>query len=377
MRRPAASTQAATAPDLQERRRAALLTARQLLGDGGGAASATLEGAIDALVRRLEADGDGGAASEQEVHRRRVDVLRGSAREPFADLRRVRAAVERLAASTRPAAMLAAAPGELVTVAEVRRAIVSSVRDGMLTAEAAACRDDSAAAAAIVTSLQARPVRLAHRLVETAVVRRRLVTAVPDATRDAGVHRGMLAVMAWGGYVVAPVVAGGTVIALLHADRGPGSPVSGTDRVLVSAFAAELGRAYETASLRRGLREEREQIGQLLEWLGARSRELAVSDVRLTPPVGASRRPQGAPGAAAGRGQEDILVFDGLLTRRELEVLRLLRDGLTNGAIADRLVISTGTVKSHVNSLFAKLHVGNRAEAVARYYALMQQRRRA
>ncbi len=64
-----------------------------------------------------------------------------------------------------------------------------------------------------------------------------------------------------------------------------------------------------------------------------------------------------------------------MLTRREIEILRLLADGLTNRAIAAELVISGGTVKFHVNSILRKLHVANRAEAVARYYALQDARR--
>lgn len=53
------------------------------------------------------------------------------------------------------------------------------------------------------------------------------------------------------------------------------------------------------------------------------------------------------------------------LTARELEVLGLLAAGLGNKAIAGRLGISEHTVKSHVTSLFAKLSVSSRAEAVA------------
>ncbi len=53
----------------------------------------------------------------------------------------------------------------------------------------------------------------------------------------------------------------------------------------------------------------------------------------------------------------------GELSKREVEVLRLLGYGLTNAEIAARLYISTKTVASHVGNLFAKLNVRNRAEA--------------
>ena len=51
------------------------------------------------------------------------------------------------------------------------------------------------------------------------------------------------------------------------------------------------------------------------------------------------------------------------LTERELDVLRLIAQGKSNGEIADELVISVQTVKNHVSNLLAKLHVDNRIQA--------------
>lgn len=51
------------------------------------------------------------------------------------------------------------------------------------------------------------------------------------------------------------------------------------------------------------------------------------------------------------------------LTERELEVLGLISDGLTNPQIADKLYLSVGTVKVHTRNIYSKLNVNNRTEA--------------
>jgi len=53
------------------------------------------------------------------------------------------------------------------------------------------------------------------------------------------------------------------------------------------------------------------------------------------------------------------------LSERELKVLRLLANGMTNAAIADRLHLAEGTVRNHVSSILAKLGVTDRAQATA------------
>jgi LuxR family maltose regulon positive regulatory protein len=54
------------------------------------------------------------------------------------------------------------------------------------------------------------------------------------------------------------------------------------------------------------------------------------------------------------------------LSERELEVLRLLAAGYKYKEVAERLVISMNTVRSHTKNVYSKLNVNNRTQAIAR-----------
>lgn len=53
------------------------------------------------------------------------------------------------------------------------------------------------------------------------------------------------------------------------------------------------------------------------------------------------------------------------LTPREVEVLELVREGLSNREIANRLCVEEKTVKNHINNIYSKLQLRNRYEAIA------------
>ncbi|MET9652302.1 response regulator transcription factor [Streptomyces sp. NPDC006460] len=74
------------------------------------------------------------------------------------------------------------------------------------------------------------------------------------------------------------------------------------------------------------------------------------------------------PRRAPSTGSRDAAAPPDGLTEREAEVLALVADGLSNQEISVRLRISTATVKTHINNLFAKIGVRDRAQAVRYAY---------
>jgi NarL family two-component system response regulator LiaR len=94
-----------------------------------------------------------------------------------------------------------------------------------------------------------------------------------------------------------------------------------------------------------------------LEELTAAVRKAARGEAVLHPHVAARLVRE-----LRGAGQESQALY-ATLSEREREVLRLIADGLSNAKIAERLVISERTVKSHVNNILGKLQVADRTQA--------------
>jgi len=67
--------------------------------------------------------------------------------------------------------------------------------------------------------------------------------------------------------------------------------------------------------------------------------------------------------SASVAGTKDAVDFPAGLTQREVEVLRLVTQGLTDGAVAELLFISSRTVSQHLRSIYGKLEVSSRAAA--------------
>lgn len=86
--------------------------------------------------------------------------------------------------------------------------------------------------------------------------------------------------------------------------------------------------------------------------------QLVLSGERFIPAMLLDKNSE--PGAEVGDGSDLI----GRLTPRERDILRLLREGLANKVIANRLEVSEVTVKSHLGNVFRKLGVQNRLQAM-------------
>jgi DNA-binding NarL/FixJ family response regulator len=119
------------------------------------------------------------------------------------------------------------------------------------------------------------------------------------------------------------------------------------------AGIAEIGRAVQAAAAHQALLDPVVQARLLA----------AVSAGWAAGSRATATRGAGAPPASPAEPLPDGL------TPREAEVLTLIARGLANGEIATALYVSEATVKSHINHLFAKIGVRDRAQAVHYAYA--------
>jgi DNA-binding CsgD family transcriptional regulator len=210
---------------------------------------------------------------------------------------------------------------------------------------------------------------LDHMLLETELVRRRMPALVVDPVNDPRTYKPIILRGRTVAYVAAPIMPTGRVIGFLHADRiGQEYPVTPEDCDNLWTFAKQFGVLYERAVLTERIGAQREQLHAAFASAEGRL------DGRGGPEIELARSGQGAPAvtrAATALFGPTESRLDGLLTRREREVLDLMTSGATNIRIAEQLVISEGTVKSHVKHILRKLRAGNRAEAVARYLRIL------
>jgi len=157
-------------------------------------------------------------------------------------------------------------------------------------------------------------------------------------------------------YVVVPVHEGSTVVGFLHADHFGVRRVDEVDRDVLWAFAVGFGYIFERTVLLERLRAQRNEVRDILAAAVERIEELCET--------GADAMRASSQRASGASGEGPIVGAFGELTAREAEVFRLMASGATNAMIADALVITKDTVKSHVKRILSKLGATNRSQAV-------------
>jgi DNA-binding CsgD family transcriptional regulator len=136
----------------------------------------------------------------------------------------------------------------------------------------------------------------------------------------------------------------------------------------VEALSSAVER-FDRLKMRLGAGRARLDLGAALAAAG--ETELAVNELRTASAgfekVGAVRQADRADALLRSFGERGRVGPKGVgrLTRRELEVLELLSEGLTNAEIAQRLFISTKTAGNHVSNILIKLNLRSRTEAAA------------
>lgn len=204
-------------------------------------------------------------------------------------------------------------------------------------------------------------------LLETRMVRRATPLRVTDPLNRPLMHKELVTSSRTRGYVAAPITDNGTVIGFLHADcYGQRRMPAHLELDALWVYAQSLGTLLARQSIADRLESVRREADHApASLLGSCSR-------RDQDAQGPSPRPQGYPafslresGATAGTRPARHHALLDVVTRREIEVLHLMADGASNEQIARRLVISVGTVKSHVKRILRKLNASNRAEAVS------------
>jgi LuxR family transcriptional regulator, regulator of acetate metabolism len=263
-------------------------------------------------------------------------------------LERARDAIRHLGELGSPQGILDRAAAELGTSSQFDRVLISEVDDGTLRPRSVWSRNGTATPLA---DLGQSPLKLEYPLIEEEVVRRQSAELVLVAKARSRTPARLARVLGWDRYVVAAVTVDGTTAGVLHADAtDSGRVLDELDREVAALYCEGLAGVFERAVLRETLRRHRSELQSAVQWMSGRLGRLSAEDAALP----------AAPGPSLSTNLES-------LTKRELDVLRLMARGQTNHAIAAALLVREGTVKYHVKNILRKLGATSRADAVARY----------
>ncbi|UTI63598.1 LuxR C-terminal-related transcriptional regulator [Paraconexibacter antarcticus] len=275
--------------------------------------------------------------------------------------------IGRLQALGSTAAVIEAAPEELCRSCGFSRAMLSRVHGSVWVPEVLYTAPEAPDMPEFRDYVDVVEIPLEHMLLETDLVRRRIPVYVKDPQNDNRTFREIIQIADVRSYAAAPIMPTRRVIGFLHADRrGQDRPVGPEDRDSMWAFAEHFGLLFERMILVERLERQRQEINATLMRAADAVNALCEEELELA----RHEHPAEARGHAHPSSRPSAL--SSLLSAREREVLELVASGATNTVVAEQLVISQGTVKSHVKRILRKLHVANRAEAVARYLQLLR-----
>jgi DNA-binding CsgD family transcriptional regulator len=254
-------------------------------------------------------------------------------------MRRIRRALSALHDAATVDELLSRAAEQACTIG-FDRALVSTVDGGTWNLHTMFIEKDPELAREMVAVGRRNPPMLDGSLIESEIVERGRPRLVFDVQKNSRVNRQLVTMSGCTSYGVAPINSRGKVVGLVHADNFYYDPrnVDATDRAVLNLYAEGLGQALAQVSVVEGLNSLRAGMARLLD----------------------GGLPQPAPAAASASDPRGAL-----LSAREAEVIELMSCGDANRAIARKLSISEGTVKTHITHILRKLDASNRAEAVA------------
>ncbi len=294
----------------------------------------------------------------------------------FQTLDRIHDALARIRQETSSAAVIDAASSELCAACGFDRAMVSRVRGSLWVPHHlhVTTDRDHPANVALVEFIKGAEIPLVTTMLEAELVRRRAPALIHDAQEDPRTFRPLMDLSHARSYVVAPIVNTGPVVGLLHADTfSSGRELTSHDRDNIQTFAEGLGLIFERAVLVERLALQHERISKAFASTESMIGDLCEAQVHLARTSAVDSTTEVSPATMLNAPEARI---NGVLTPREREVLALLASGATNVQIANQLVVSESTVKSHVKHILRKLRASNRAEAVSRYLRLTRNQHR-
>jgi DNA-binding CsgD family transcriptional regulator/GAF domain-containing protein len=270
--------------------------------------------------------------------------------------------VVRAIASGRDAALPQVLTRELCTVLGYGKAMYSLVSGSSWAPVAISVHPElSRDFGPLVTAVDGRAIPLRDAPREAELVRRRRPYVVGPAEVGRHTYRPLLDLSRPAGYLAVPIVVAGRTTAMVHVDRHD-NDLDEADIHLITALAQTCALATESAQLRAVIAEANRHAAAELDRLGHALRALEQGGVTLDEIGGTG------PGRSVGHENSSrTTIPPSTLTSHERDVLALVAAGATNAAIARRLCLSDGTVKSHVQRIFRKIGVGTRAEAAALY----------